>query len=544
MRIYPARHLNIVADGSKSKSVYTASELRKMEKKFKTGQLPRPMYLHNEHRTDANKHKNDGKVEVLGEIKNLYYNECDGWLWGTAEFYENVADEITEKIKNNILTGVSASYKISYNDIHLSEISLTENPDFKKASIQVLHSDTDSYELFWPLEYGPYPKQLFNKMSSPDQYSTQSSWAVDPTDDDLEQSDSSSSSSSSSSDETVEDKNRRLEELTRKVEEFEELFQKLEDEKQEQERQRLEQELRSRANKTFQVIYGSAQLPAEEKEKTIQRYMQNPELMEENLKVFNALKQQKQASSNVPPNMSTGQSSSSSSSSSSSPSLLERMRNIRATGGSHRTVKTVEHSAPGGSYQRPSGKRNQRIDANEKQDELNNPKCKLVCTGSGFTLGMTVEGTILDPPCVKEHSASSSKASHPVSLLDFAYSTGKREAVRQAMFHEARLRAGQQLRSKNEQERRDAKDQNEIMEKATRTPEGRLFMTCVAEALMKTPDMLTNSDANIYGYDKIDHSKLSLHEREIARYAMGIEQRLNLAHADPNVVRVNLLKLA
>jgi hypothetical protein len=100
------------------------------------------------------------------------------------------------------------------------------------------------------------------------------------------------------------------------------------------------------------------------------------------------------------------------------------------------------------------------------------------------------------------------------------------------------------LRSEREQDRRDALDKSELMQKAAKNPRGRYLMTGVARTLIDTPDDLSNARAGIRGVEGSDKTGWSYEDREMARYAMSAADRFNLASHDPNIVKQNMQKIA
>lgn len=539
MKVLPARHLGHTAV-SQSKSVYSANELRLMEEKFKKKQIPRPLHLHLEHRTEANKKFRNDRVDMLGEITNIYYNETDGWLWANAKLNDEISDDIGEKILDGDLTGVSVSYELSYDDKRLLEISLVEKPDFKDAKIKVLHSSSNAPSFIWPLQNGIYPKELLNRSMSTEQQDTQpsqqKSWEIDQQEDQEDQEDTPSSSSNDLNEANI-DKDALISQLIEQNNKYEARFKEIET-------ANLEKR-KSNAVQAFNLLYPNAKMPESRKQAIIDRFTKDEQEMKDALQILKHQKKISQSSSSssssssslVPPTMSSGPGT----------SLIDLYKKVQgASNVPQRMTRVVQHSAPSGSS-RSNTKRSQRVDAGEEEDERAHASDPLIKTPSGFTLGFTQSGkTIVEAPCVKEHSAhkrTRTSGSHG-DIIDFAYSTGDLNKIKQAYFHASREQLSAHLKSPNEQWRRDAQDKMKILEKASRTPMGRYLMTGVGEALINLPDDLSNGAAGIKSYDEVDMSLLPYEEREWARHKLSTSDRLNLASFDPNITRHNMLKMA
>ncbi len=355
-KVYPASELKgirTVRDNDKSN--FSANELRDMARQFTDGRLPRPVNLHYEHRTK--KHEN-GKI---GEIEELYFNEIDKWLWMKASLNDRAQELVTDKHKNDIIRGVSISYKINFDDKKLVEISVTNNPDFREATILVAHSADNGYTFSCPLTLGIYPKELLNKMSHPE---TPEAATPDNQDYDEEQ----------ENEEELDDKDisqQLAEENKRLHEELQAIKKREEDKKTSARRQECED--------LVDRIGNAQNFSAEEKEDLLNTFMKNPQAALTAKLAFISSSPSSSSSRTRRPQQS-------SSSMSSSKPAYQRYEE-RRSGTSQPQQRLMQHSASSPSSSSSSSRRGGKRTEREPR----------VATASGFSLGLHTDGSYERP---------------------------------------------------------------------------------------------------------------------------------------------------
>ena len=99
---------------------------------------------------------------LLGHLTRMYYNDDDGWLWGTAKL--NISTEQGRRAYEDIINGrtenVSLGLETKGHHKRSLEVSLVKDPDFKNARLISCHSNSNSSYLLLPLSENP-PIKLF-----------------------------------------------------------------------------------------------------------------------------------------------------------------------------------------------------------------------------------------------------------------------------------------------------------------------------------------------------------------------------------------------
>ena len=178
VRLYPtleAKHIKGRSNESVSNNPYGRFSLRHAQQaieRFKqqkrnrkellrqgmpADQIPPSVFFCNEHDT----------ADKLGEVKDIYVNDKDKWLWANIKTYPHTADRVNKYIKNQRIRGVSLGYYLCPNDYkEIEEISLTSSPDFVNSKIKVVHS-TQGNTLYQNIKTGPFPPTYYMENPTP-----------------------------------------------------------------------------------------------------------------------------------------------------------------------------------------------------------------------------------------------------------------------------------------------------------------------------------------------------------------------------------------
>jgi hypothetical protein len=133
-RVYPSSDVPYILSKKEGKRPrFTRAELIDRAQKFHNlspQDRPRLRYNHSTNPRDE-----------IGMVKNLWFNDSDGWLWMEAAIYHHHRNNASQFLRNGIFRkGISLTFSVKNQYKDFVEISLVPNPDFEGAFVEEFHN--------------------------------------------------------------------------------------------------------------------------------------------------------------------------------------------------------------------------------------------------------------------------------------------------------------------------------------------------------------------------------------------------------------------